>query len=630
MTKNTKSLIFRGLAYVLIFCAILTVLTLIFLPKRNCNESEAAQVAGFYKEPDNTLDVLYLGSCNMYSSVSPVLIYEQYGITGYAMCCPDEEMSTSYTYLQEALKHHDLKMVVVESLFLTEENNSKREYYNRYALDYLPPSLNKLKLAWDISRRESSFMKQYDATAPDTLLTFSSYLFPILRFHSRNDLVAEDVTKPFMSAQYNFYKGGFPQYTYNSNDGLFFDKVFNGNSINEMSRKYVPMIKQLCDEKGIPMIIVKSPNYARWGYDDSLTGVVRDFAAELEVPFIDFHNPEINTFKEWDYGYETGRLNVYGVKKFSEILGRYLTEEYGLKPTELSDQDRAAWDACVEKYRQVAEEKECSITEGRIAQICNQDGAIQLRWNPCEDSRTYSIYRCTGENGNYTLLTDQAEGELYLDQEVVSGRGYTYYVVPNEGRLSGKASQTAYYIYLDMPQNYSLVNNNGAMHLEWEKVNGANSYRIQRRMPNEFNFKLFAMADETTFDNKKVDSGTLYYYRLCARRKEGDKSYYSMSQILRCMPLKDPVISTVSSKEGKIVINWNKLKNQDEIQIYRRSEKEKDFKLVTTVEGTKTNYVDENVKDGLQYFYKIVSLKSSYGYDGVSEESNTVGVRAVE
>ena len=149
-------------------------------------------------------------------------------------------------------------------------------------------------------------------------------------------------------------------------------------------------------------------------------------------------------------------------------------------------------------------------------------------------------------------------------------------------------------------------------------------------MPNEFNFASLDWPRDTYYDNRRVEPGTLYYYRLCARRKEGDKSYYSMSQILRCMPLKDPVISTVSSKEGKIVINWNKLKNQDEIQISRRSEKEKDFKLVTTVAGTKTSYVDENVKDGLQYFYKIVSLKSSYDYDGVSEESNTVGVRAVK
>jgi len=63
------------------------------------------------------------------------------------------------------------------------------------------------------------------------------------------------------------------------------------------------MMKALCDEKGIPFIIAKSPNYARWGYDDTYTKVVRDFAEELDIPFLDFLDAKNNNFEIYDYGY---------------------------------------------------------------------------------------------------------------------------------------------------------------------------------------------------------------------------------------------------------------------------------------------------------------------------------------
>lgn len=523
--------------FVAIFCAIFMLLTHIYIPKRDCEKSQVAQVEGVYEEPENTLDVLFLGSCNMYSSVSPVLIYEKYGITGYAMCCPDQEMSTSYYYLKEALKHQNIKVLFVESLFFTNVNNSKREKYNRFAVDCLPFSFNKIALAWNISKRESVFMKKYNASTPDCLATFAGYMFPLFRYHSRTDLNEDDLV--LFHNKYNFYKGGFPQYNYTTNDGLYWDKVFNGDEINEVSRKYVPMIKEICEKKGIQMIIIKSPNYARWGHDDKHTKIVQDFAQELGVPFIDFHNSENNTFKEWDYGYETGRLNVYGVKKLSDKLGNYLQSVCGVEPTALSDENKAVWDACVEKYYRVAEENNCSITPGQIAQICNRKGAIFIRWNEYDDCLDYRIYRCKGKNGKYKLLTGATEKNFFIDEDVVSGQGYSYYVVPNEGSHEGEPSQMKYYVYLDMPENFQVCNENGVLHLYWDSVDQATAYHIQRRTANAFNFEYWDTTTKCDYPNYKVQEGNLYYYRIAAKCKEEGKTYYSMTSIVHSTPQKE-------------------------------------------------------------------------------------------
>ena len=440
----------------------------------------------------------------------------------------------------------------------------------------------------------------------------------------------DDVRDPFVNRKYNYYKGGYPQYNYTTNDELFWDKVFNGPEINEVSLKYVPMIKRLCEENGIAMAIIKSPNYSRWGYDDKQTKIVRDYAAELGVPFIDFHLKENCNFEEWDYGYETGRLNVFGVKKLSETLGRYLTEDFGLQPTKLSEKDKAAWDECVDWYYKKAEENGCSITEGRISQICNRDDAIRLRWNLCSDSKTYSIYRAEGKENVFKLLTREAEGDFYLDEDVIPGRGYSYYVTPNEGELAGQSSQIAYYVYLDMPKNFHVENNNGRMQLTWEKNDDEVSYRIQRRTANAFNFEYYDSTSNSHYLNSSVSQGVLYYYRLSATYKEDGNTYYSMTTIARGMPQKDPVIYEVSSDEGKAIIKWEALENQEEIRVLRRSEYEDEFTRIDTMEGDAVQYTDEYVEAGIQYFYKIVSVKDSYSFHGVSNDSNTVGVRVVE
>lgn len=103
-----------------------------------------------------------------------------------------------------------------------------------------------------------------------------------------------------------------------------------------------------------------------------------------------------------------------------------------------------------------------------------------------------------------------------------------------------------------------------------------------------------------------------------------------MTTIARGMPQKDPVIYEVSSDEGKAIIKWEALENQEEIRVLRRSEYEDEFTRIDTMEGDAVQYTDEYVEAGIQYFYKIVSVKDSYSFHGVSNDSNTVGVRIVE
>ena len=333
-----------------------------------------------------------------------------------------------------------------------------------------------------------------------------------------------------------------------------------------------------------------------------------------------------NNFEIYDYGYQTGRLNVYGVKKFSTTMGDYLVREYGLEPTVLSDDDRARWDACVEQYYQMAKDEECNLYPGQIAQLKNVDGALCVRWNAC-DSKTYSIYRCVGKNGTFKRLTDEATGVEYYDSDVVPGQGYTYYVVPNDGAMAGKKSDTAYYVYVDMPQNFKAENVNGKIKLTWDDTEAHSHYRISRRNGSDFNFKYYDNANGNSYTNKAVTDGYTYYYRLAAVYKEDGVSYLSMTTNVSLIPQKTPQITKITANSDSIQVGWKALVNQGSIQVWRRSEAEADFKLIDTLSGDRVSYTDKAVEPGVEYFYKIVSHVSIYNIVGDSAPSNTVGAK---
>ena len=623
--KNTIGRrILSAVAFTLIFALLLSGFTLIFYPKWKTSV-DSGQMAGFYREPRNTIDVLFLGSCNMYTSVSPVLMYDEFGVTGYDFTCPDQELSTSYYYLRDALKRQKPKAVVIEALFFMAKNDAERETYNRFAFDYMPLSWNKIRAVADLAGRESEFMKQYDQTSSDTLLTFMSYLFPLLRYHSNTEITKEDFTFFLSDNLYNERKGNNPRLSYPRLEGYGtdLDWVYNGKTINDNAKEYFPKIKALCEKEGIPLVIMKSPNYVRWGFDDSYTGVIRDFAEKMGVPFIDMHSEEYNCFTVDDYAINT-TLNVLGVQKLTHELGEYLVDNYGLTPTVLTEKQKAAWDECVVKYYDMARESGLSLDPGEINYIKNQAESSLVHWIPLEGSDRYTVYRAPGHSAAFVKL-GEAEGSSFEDKDVTSGSGYTYYIEAADGADAGRRSQKKYNIYVEMPGALTARNENGVVRLDWEPAQKADGYFIYRRAGTAFKYSIWDRITTNSYANKNVNNGALYYYRVSSYIEEDDVRYESDGVFVNEFPLKDPVITSISTHDGKITIKWDKPQNVDKVRIYRRIEDRDDFVLYDAISAKHGEYTDAyNFKNGKTYFYKIVFVKNYFGHEGISADSNIV------
>ena len=76
---------------------------------------------GFYEEPENTIETVFLGSSVMINGISPMVLYEDYGMCSYNLRTEQQPMLISYYWLEEAYKHHSQTMKNGSNVFFFEE-----------------------------------------------------------------------------------------------------------------------------------------------------------------------------------------------------------------------------------------------------------------------------------------------------------------------------------------------------------------------------------------------------------------------------------------------------------------------------------------------------------------------------
>lgn len=333
---------FKTIGIVLIKIAIIVFLVvslnLLMMPK-NINENQDGRIiAEMYREKISP-DVVFIGSSTVYSGVSPVWLYENYGITSYVCSTSSQVSWNSYHILKEALRVFKPKMVVFDIGFLTESEEYVEEVSNRKAYDYMKNTINKYQ---GIDR------------AMDESESKWSYLLPVLRYHARyKDLTFDDV-------KYMYYK---PDVTYN---GFIMNKntspdIYNeenewsgeDTNLNDCNRKYLEDIISLCKDKNIDIVLIKTPSYkAKWGAN--FENDIVSCAAASDVMYINYDIYSDAMGIDWMMDSpDNGRhLNLYGAEKYTYYLGALLCDHYDIPNRSQDLQYANIWNSKVMRYEE--------------------------------------------------------------------------------------------------------------------------------------------------------------------------------------------------------------------------------------------------------------------------------------
>ena len=198
-----KKEILRAIIFILILIYILLALEKVFVPA----SKHSTIISEFYNEPKNTLDVIFIGESGIYKGISPMKIWEGYKITSYAYGSPTAKLYNNYYCIKEVLKYQKPKVIVLntDQLF---HNEKFKEGHKRLLYDAMKLNKNKVEAIIDPVQNNSRSEQ-------------ISFVFPILRYHSRwNELKDEDFSKD--KGKYdNIFKGYISCSVYTTN---YYDK----------------------------------------------------------------------------------------------------------------------------------------------------------------------------------------------------------------------------------------------------------------------------------------------------------------------------------------------------------------------------------------------------------------------
>jgi hypothetical protein len=307
-------------------------LSYVFTPKG----SNFNILKGYTLLPKNSIDVLFVGDSGIYGDISPMAIYEKYGITSYDYSSSAASNLLAYYMLKEALKTQTPTVVVMDETTIF--GGKETEGMTRLFIDTLPNDDVKKELLNDSNY---NFDNEYKLGA----------YINFFRYHSRwNKIESSD----FNSINYNLTNKGYQNYTEHKTSKYKNDYMADANDAIDFTNNYLPesviKSKELCDSLGIKFLLISVPDATAWSQAKAKR--MTNWTNENKIDYFDLNY----YLKEMDLNFETDsvdngmHLNIIGATKVSNYLGSYLLDKYNL-PNHQNDPNYQSWNDDLVKYQ---------------------------------------------------------------------------------------------------------------------------------------------------------------------------------------------------------------------------------------------------------------------------------------
>ena len=161
-----------------------------------------------------------------------------------------------------------------------------------------------------------------------------------------------------------------------------------------------------------------------------------------------------------------------------------------------------------------------------------------------------------------------------------------------------------------------ITNKSYGVKLEWKKVAGADSYKVYRKVNSGKSWSyVTTLSDRTTYADYDVKNNTKYTYTVRAQNEAGSGSYNKTG--VTTVFVSAPVPTKLENTSSGIKVTWKKVSGADNYYLYRKELTDSSSKWVkvSKLKSKVTSYVDEDVKSGKDYAYKMKAVNGSYKSD---------------
>ena len=309
--------------------------TRLFMPKYMHGILEGAMIGEYYDDPTDH-NVVFIGDCELYENISPVYLWENFGINSYIRGSAQQLIWQSY-YLAEETVEREHPDVIVFNVLSMKYNTPQNEAYNRMTLD---------GMKWSSSKVDSI---KASMTEEESMI---EYMFPLLRYHSRwSDLNADDFNYLFHRDKVTF-NGYYMRVDEKPAD----DNIPKGRPIidyqfGDTAYQYLDKLTKLCKDNDIELILVKAPSLLPYWYPQ-WDKQIEDYAAANDLTYINFLDYQDSIGLDWDKDtYDGGlHLNLSGAEKLSEYFGQILSNDFNVPDRRGEENLEKYWDGVIERY----------------------------------------------------------------------------------------------------------------------------------------------------------------------------------------------------------------------------------------------------------------------------------------
>lgn len=307
-----------GLITIAAAIAIVGGLSFLFIPKNNQKEFGMIDERenGVIGEPQDTIDVLFVGDSEAYTAISPLQIWHEQGFTAYDAASPGQKLPYANTLLRRAFKRQSPHVVVFET------NSLYREF---------------------------SFSDGLMRTLQDVL--------PVLEYHARwKTLTLADLTRMPQATWRHSFRGYVPKKEAKEADTSSYGRATDEVAeVPRNNRMWLAMMVRFCRKNGATPILISVPSPVNW--NQKRHNGIQELADKLGVRYVDLNLVHEKIGLDWATdSFDRGdHLNSSGATKVSSYVGKYLSAAFDLKDHR-GDAAYASWDASYERYRAILAE----------------------------------------------------------------------------------------------------------------------------------------------------------------------------------------------------------------------------------------------------------------------------------
>lgn len=344
MTKRECA---KAVLFISLFLVILTTVTYIV----RTNGDVKDRFTGFYAEPDETIDVVMIGSSPVYPYYATPKMWGEYGITAYPLSSNLQRPVAAPYLVEEAEKTQSPSLYIFELRMYTarEQDLTNNMAYTRGVTDNLKYSVNRIKT---INAMVEDPWERY------------TYYFDIFKYHSNwKTMIMPSQLACFRYEKADDLKG------YVITDEVGPCERIDTSQIKEVSpipaeqeQALKHLLAKLQKDK-LQALFILSPTVVE-EEKQPMYHYIQKIIESAGYEYLDLNTKldEIGLDYGEDFSDYGGHTNAVGAEKCTRFLSEYLREQYGIKDRR-GESGFESWDQAYELWKSEYEQARAVIAE---------------------------------------------------------------------------------------------------------------------------------------------------------------------------------------------------------------------------------------------------------------------------